>query len=132
MSHGRAVPALIVCVIAIAACGRRTQPVAAPTAPPPVVQETPPPPPTPVADAPTTPATPAALTEEEIFARKTLDELNAEKPLADAFFDFDQWHVREDARTSLQKNAEWLRRWLTGARSAAPRWGWARGRTLRA
>jgi peptidoglycan-associated lipoprotein len=111
MSHRRAVLALIVCAVAIAACGRRTQPVAAPTTPPPAVQEAPPPPPPPVAEAPDAPSTPAALTEEEIFARKTLDELNAEKPLADAFFDFDQWQVREDARTSLQTNAEWLRRW---------------------
>jgi peptidoglycan-associated lipoprotein len=45
------------------------------------------------------------------IARKTLDELNVEKPPADAFFDFDQWQLREDARMSLQKNAEWLRRW---------------------
>ena len=57
------------------------------------------------------PTPPTALTEDEIFARKTLDELNAENPLADAFFDFDQWQLREGARTSLQKNAEWLRRW---------------------
>jgi peptidoglycan-associated lipoprotein len=89
----------------------RTPPVAAPTTPPPVVQETPPPPPPPAADAPTPPVTPASLTDEEISARKTLDELNAEKPLADAFFDFQEWQVREDARTSLQKNAEWLQRW---------------------
>jgi peptidoglycan-associated lipoprotein len=109
MSLGRAVLALIVCAVAIAACGRRAQPVAAPTTPPPVVQEAPPPPP--VAEAPTTPAPPTALTEEEIFARKTLDEVNAERPLADAFFDFDQWQLREDARTHLQRNAEWLQRW---------------------
>jgi hypothetical protein len=32
----------------------------------------------------------ASRTEDEIFARKTLDELNAERPLADAFFDYDQ------------------------------------------
>jgi peptidoglycan-associated lipoprotein len=27
------------------------------------------------------------------------------------FFDFDQSTLRDDARASLQKNAEWLRRW---------------------
>src|SRR5687767_271486 len=111
MPHGRAVLVLIVCSIAIAACGRRAQPVAAPTTPPPVVPEAPPPPPPPVAEEPTTSTPPTALAEEEIFARKTLEELNAEKPLADAFFDFDQWQLREDARSGLQKNAEWLRRW---------------------
>lgn len=29
----------------------------------------------------------------------------------EAFFDFDQWHVRDDARAALQANADWLRRW---------------------
>jgi peptidoglycan-associated lipoprotein len=29
----------------------------------------------------------------------------------DAFFELDQWQLGEAARTSLQKNAEWLRRW---------------------
>jgi peptidoglycan-associated lipoprotein len=55
----------------------------------------------------------ATLSEEEIFARKTLDELNAERPLGDAFFDFDQWRIRNDALPVLQKNAEWMRRWTT-------------------
>ena len=40
-------------------------------------------------------------------------ELNAERPLGDAFFDFDQWVIREDARAILQTNAEWLRRWTS-------------------
>jgi peptidoglycan-associated lipoprotein len=53
----------------------------------------------------------ATLTEEELFERKTLEQLNAERPLADVFFDFDQWAIREDARTTLQENSGWLRRW---------------------
>ena len=36
------------------------------------------------------PAPPRALTEEEIFARKSVDQLNAEKPLDDVFFDLDK------------------------------------------
>jgi peptidoglycan-associated lipoprotein len=51
------------------------------------------------------------VSEDDIFTRKSLDELNAERPLGDALFDFDQWVIREDARTALQANAEWLRRW---------------------
>jgi peptidoglycan-associated lipoprotein len=51
------------------------------------------------------------LTAEELFASKTLDELNAERPLCDALFDFDQYTLREDARRALQQNAGWLRRW---------------------
>jgi peptidoglycan-associated lipoprotein len=57
------------------------------------------------------PAPAARLTEAEIFARKTLDELNAERPLDDAFFDFDQYTIREDASRTLQENAGWLGRW---------------------
>jgi peptidoglycan-associated lipoprotein len=51
------------------------------------------------------------LTEEETFAKKTLDQLNAEMPLGDVLFDYDQSGVREDQRAGLQKNADWLRRW---------------------
>jgi peptidoglycan-associated lipoprotein len=54
-----------------------------------------------------------ALTDEEIFSRKTLEELNAERPLGDAFVDLDQSILREDARPVLQKNAEWLLRWTS-------------------
>jgi peptidoglycan-associated lipoprotein len=53
------------------------------------------------------------LTEEELFARKTLDELNAERPLGDVFFDLDQYSIRDDARAVLQRNAEWMRRWTS-------------------
>jgi peptidoglycan-associated lipoprotein len=53
------------------------------------------------------------LSEEELFARKTLEELNAERPLGDAFFDFDQATIREDARSVLQRSAEWMRRWTS-------------------
>lgn len=108
MPYARAVVLLAVSALLSAGCGKGRPPVPAPE-PPPAVQEDPPPP---VTDAPPeSPAPAVSLTEEEIFARKTLDELNAERPLADVFFDFDQWNVRDDARPALQKNAEWLRRW---------------------
>ena len=40
-----------------------------------------------------------------------LDELNGERPLSDAFFDYDQNALREDARQVLQRDAEWLTKW---------------------
>ena len=46
-----------------------------------------------------------------MFARKTLAELNAEKPLEDVYFDYDKADLSAEARASLQKNAEWLKRW---------------------
>src|SRR5688572_7113622 len=96
MTHVRLMALLVLCApLVLASCGKRVQPVAAAIPPPPTVEEAPPPPPPPApAPEPDPPAPPAAaLTEEEIFARKTLDELNAERPLGDALFDFDQWTI---------------------------------------
>ena len=53
----------------------------------------------------------APLTEDEIFAKATLDELNAQKLLADAFFDLDSQQIRDDAKPVLQKDADWMKRW---------------------
>ena len=51
------------------------------------------------------------LTEDEIFQRKTLEQLNAEKPLGDIAFDYDMSTLRDDARATLQRNADYMRRW---------------------
>ena len=105
---------VLLVAITVTACSRRTPPPPPPPpAPPaPVVQPAPPPPPPPPPPAPA-PAPPRPLTEEEIFSKKTVDELNAEMPLADVMFDYDQFAIREDQRATLQKNADYLRRWQT-------------------
>ena len=51
------------------------------------------------------------MSEEEIFARKSVDQLNAEKPMDDVFFDLDKSTVRDDAKPALQKDADWLKKW---------------------
>jgi peptidoglycan-associated lipoprotein len=51
------------------------------------------------------------LTEEQIFSQKTVDQLNAEKPMADAYFDYDKSDLREDARAVLGRDADYLKRW---------------------
>jgi peptidoglycan-associated lipoprotein len=51
------------------------------------------------------------LTEDEVFAKKTVEQLNAEMPLGDVLFDYDQFAIRDDQRGVLQKNADYLRRW---------------------
>ena len=76
-------------------------PAAAPTRP----ANPPPPPPAPAA------ANPPAPTEDEIFAKTTLEQLNAQKPLADVFFAYDSVEISEEGRGSLQKNLQWLKRW---------------------
>ncbi len=96
--------------IGAAACGKKPAPVAPAAAPPPAAPVTPPAPPPPAPPPPSPPPAPA-LTEDEIFAKKTLEQLNAERPLGDVFFDLDASAVRDDARPALQKNAEWLKRW---------------------
>jgi peptidoglycan-associated lipoprotein len=101
----------IVVILAVSGCRKNVpQVAAAPPVPPPAAPAAPPPPPPPPPPAPAPPA-PVALTEEEIFNRKTLDQLNAERPLSDVFFDYDMAEVRADARGPLQANADWLKKW---------------------
>jgi peptidoglycan-associated lipoprotein len=106
---------VLLVVMTVAACSRRTPPPSPPPPAPPPVATTPAPPPPPP-PAPPPPAQPPAqvqrpLTEDEIFAKKSVDDLNAEMPLADVLFDYDQFAVRDDQRATLQKNADYLRRW---------------------
>jgi len=43
----------------------------------------------------------------------SLPELNAQRPLEDVFFDYDKSDLGNAARASLQKNADWMRRWTS-------------------
>lgn len=104
--------------LAAAVAGCHTKPpVVAPTtvtrAPAPAVAPRPPVPPPPAPPLAPAPAPPRALSEDEVFAGKSLVELNAERPLSDAFFDYDQSTLRDDARVALERDAQWLRRWRT-------------------
>lgn len=92
-----------------AGCHKKVAPPPpAPPPPPPAAPATPPPPPPP----PPAPApAPRPLSEEEIFARKSVDQLNAEHPLDDVYFDLDKSDIREDGRAPLQKDADWLKKW---------------------
>ena len=99
-------------VVGVSACAKKKPgplpDAPAPTPAPPAATTPAPPPPPPPAPRE---APPAPLTEEEIFARKSLDALNAEKPLTDAFFALDSAQIGDDAKPGLQKNADWLKRW---------------------
>src|SRR5437764_7755938 len=93
----RLVSTIALCsALAVAAAGCHKKIAAAPPAPPPppppAAPVTPPPPAPPPAPAPA-PA-PRPLTEEEVFARKSVDQLNAEKPLSDVYFELDQSDIR--------------------------------------
>ena len=54
---------------------------------------------------------PRPLTEDEIFARESPDQLNSAQPLNDAFFDYDSATIRPDAQANIAKYATWLQRW---------------------
>ena len=51
------------------------------------------------------------MTEDQIFANKTLEQLNAEKNLGEVYFDLDESSVRDDARPILQRSADYMKRW---------------------
>lgn len=62
---------------------------------------------------PPAPVTKPALTEEELFLAKSLDQINKEKPLAMIHFDYDKYAVRDDAKSVMESNAAWLKRYRT-------------------
>ncbi len=104
--------ALTIMAFVVSACGPKAPPPP-PTQPPPAAAAVtpPPPPPPPPPPAPPPAPAPAPLTEEQVFARKSLEQLNSERPLGDVFFDYDESTIRADARTPLQANADWMKRW---------------------
>src|SRR5580765_8068547 len=105
--------AALAAAAALAGCHHAVKSAAAPTAAPapaPVVAPKPPasaPPPRAAAPAPA----PRPPSEDEIFGRQSLEALNAARPLTDAFFDTDQAQLRDDARSALGHDAQWLIRW---------------------
>jgi peptidoglycan-associated lipoprotein len=111
----RVFAALVVAVVVtagVSACAKKKPapppPAPAPApAPPPTAAPPPPPPPAPPAPR----ETPRTPTEDEVFASKSLTDLNNEKPLGDAFFALDKYEVTEEQKAALQKNAEWMKRW---------------------
>ena len=54
-----------------------------------------------------------APTEDEIFAKMTLDELNAKGVLADVLFALDSTELTPEARAVIQKNSEYLKRFAS-------------------
>ena len=97
-------------LLAFAASCAKDPPSLAP--PPPVVPTAPK---TPPAPPPPPPAQPPAetkpLSEEELFAKKSLEQINAERPLADVYFDLDRAVIRDDGKGPLTQNFAWLKRW---------------------
>jgi len=113
MNHGVRVFAAVALAATVAAsgCGKK-KPVPPPPAAPPAAAPTatPPPPPPPPPPAPRE-APARTPTEDEVFAGKSLEQLNSEHPLGDAYFDLDSSQIRADSQPILQKDADWMKRW---------------------
>ena len=109
--RGCATAALLCSALTVAACGKKTPPAVIPT-PPPVAAPAPEPtkPAPPPAPAPAPAPAPRALTEDEIFAKATVDELNKQGVLADAFFALDSVELNPESRGTIQKNSEYMKR----------------------
>jgi peptidoglycan-associated lipoprotein len=100
--------------VGVSACAKKklAPPPAAPAPPPAAQPATTPMPPPPPPPAPRE-APPRPLTEDEIFRSKSLDDLNREKPLSDAFFALDSAQLGDDSKSALQKDADWMKRWAS-------------------
>jgi peptidoglycan-associated lipoprotein len=64
---------------------------------------------TPVPAPPTT----APADETQRVLSSSLEELNRKGYLQDAYFDYDKYELRDDARSALATNSEWLKRFGT-------------------
>ena len=107
---------VFVALIVIGCSKKVPPPPPPPPSPPPPATAPAPPPPPPPQQKPTPPpapppAAPRAPTEEELFTKKDLAAVTAD--LSDVMFDYDQFNIRDDQRASLQRNADYLRRWTT-------------------
>ncbi|HEY7498021.1 MAG TPA: OmpA family protein [Vicinamibacterales bacterium] len=102
---------LIVIAATVSACGKK--PPEAKPQPPPPAPSTPtttptPPPPTRPPDPPPTPERPP--TEDEIFAKSTVDDLTKSGVLKPVYFALDSIELTEESRGILQKNTDYLKR----------------------
>jgi peptidoglycan-associated lipoprotein len=84
-------------IVMFNACGKKAAKVAPVQAP--VVEKV---------EEPTAQVEKPVLNEEELFQQKSLEELNKDQILKRVNFDFDKYEIREDMKTVMQANANWL------------------------
>lgn len=103
---------VLIAALSGVACHKNPKPTPPNPAPPPApTATTPQPPPPPPSPAPTPAPTPPS--EEEVFKNKTLEQLNAEKPLGDVFFALDSTDLTAEARGALAKDVDWMKKWTS-------------------
>jgi peptidoglycan-associated lipoprotein len=80
---------------------------------PQTVPEAPTPAPAAVTSAPPPAATPAPRANTDDVLSQDLDSLNRHGYLTDSFFDYNEANLRDDARTALSADADWLKRYAS-------------------
>jgi peptidoglycan-associated lipoprotein len=110
ISSSRMVAIAVLAALAVSACGKKPAPAPPPQPPPAETPKTTPPPPPPPATPPPPVSGDKPLTEDELFAKMSLDELNKSGVLKPVFFALDSIELTEEARGTLQKNVDYLKR----------------------
>lgn len=114
---GLAILAVALLALTAGACAKKKPPIARPTTPPSTSHPTgtttprPPAPPEPVSETPA--VVPPDRIDENDLDMKSLEELNKQSPLMPVFFGLDSASVEGDAQTTLNANADVLRRYAT-------------------
>jgi peptidoglycan-associated lipoprotein len=105
---------VVLAVVTLGACAKKTPPVARPVPPPPPMEEpaTPTKPPAPPEPAGEKPAVPAPM-KEDTMASRSLDDLNRDSPLRPLFFGYDSAEVSAEGQKVLEGNAELLKKYPT-------------------
>ena len=105
---------LILFAVGVAACGKKTPPVARAVPPPtsaaaaPVAAPRPPAPPEPVPDPTVVPPEPV---REDAIASASLDDLNRNSPINPVFFEYDSSDITSEAQAILDANAAALKKY---------------------
>src|SRR6185295_16754452 len=106
---------LILFAVGVAACGKKTPPVAR-AAPPasapgsPTAAPRPPAPPEPVPDPTIVPPEPV---REDAIASASLDDLNRNSPINPVFFEYDSSDITSEAQAILDANAAALKKYAS-------------------
>jgi peptidoglycan-associated lipoprotein len=109
---------IVVCAAtALAACHKKTAPVARPMPPPAATAATtaparPPAPPEPIAEPTVVPPEPV---RDDAISSASLDDLNKNSPLNPVYFELDSSDLSPSAQKALDANAALLKKYATGA-----------------
>ena len=104
---------VLLVALTVTACAKKSPPPPPPPDASCCTSRHPPPPPPPPPPAPPRRRPAASADRGGDLLEEDVEELNAEMPLTDVSFDYDMSLIRDDQRATLQKNADYMRRWTS-------------------